>query len=660
MEKRGQVTIFIIIGLVVLLVSGLVIYFVTQREVKPLERKITVPKEIAPVYNIISRCMHDIAQKAVIKLGLQGGYIFVPPRIERNPFSFVGLDQLSILKVPYWYYENEDRSPSIEKIEKDIAAFVRDNFLVCVRNNFVVVKEQYKIEEKGDSKTRVTLTDSDVLVELDWPLEITTPEKIVRQDKFIAYVPVKLKRMFELAKKIMDEENKQEFFEAVTMKLISSDPDIPNDGLEFNCGTKKWPVVHVKERLQSVLRYNIPRIRLKGSDMVPFESKTKVYETLREERKDIIDTLSAGAETFTPPDFTPEDAFDYFSMTFDINHPAKDLKVGFLYYPDWGMLMSAQPSEGGVLKSNKIKGEKKYLKFLCINQWHFTYDIIYPLVVSIADSSAFQDKGYVFQFAFPVIIDNNEGERVHFGLKRFESLDFPSELCDQRGDNEADIRVKGFVGDSPFALDMNDVNISIRCVYEECLLGKTSNIGGIYRWKDKLPPGCINPIITASKEGYLPSEQQLTTPFLDMTLTRLMPFKYSVARHRYDKESKTISETEEKLSKKQKADIYLFLRDHGESIIKNIPTQSDDVIELPYTTYTYDVNILLRDDKDNVIGGYNAEKLNINYDELADKKKIVFHVLEYPEVPKKNEEKAEMVELVYGGKFAEKLKPTFQ
>ena len=75
------------------------------------------------------------------------------------------------------------------------------------------------------------------------------------------------------------------------------------------------------------------------------------------------------------------------------------------------MYLTARPSDGVKLQSNLGHGNRDYLSFICVNAYHFTYDVTYPLLVSITDPDAFKGDGYTFRFSFPVIIDHNEGKR---------------------------------------------------------------------------------------------------------------------------------------------------------------------------------------------------------------------------------------------------------
>src|SRR3990167_8847197 len=97
MNKKGQVTIFIILA--VLIVGGLITYFMFR------DRFIanSMSEEFRPVYDYYLSCMEDSTQEGINLLGEQGGYLEVPdfePGSSYMPFS----NQLDFLGqgVPYW------------------------------------------------------------------------------------------------------------------------------------------------------------------------------------------------------------------------------------------------------------------------------------------------------------------------------------------------------------------------------------------------------------------------------------------------------------------------------------------------------------------------------------------------------------------------------
>jgi hypothetical protein len=537
--KKAQLTIFIIIGLLLLLSVGLVIYFTTQQITKPIEEEVIMPEDVRPVYEFVQACADDIAREGLGILGLQGGFIRLPGIIERTPSAYVPLDTLGAFKVPLWYYEGEDRTPSIGYMEREISRHVNERLRECAEG-FQTFQGRMSVAEEGNVTTRTTIADDQVILRISWPLALTAADRTTRISEFVVRLPVKLKQMWELANATMGYENIATPFENLTIDLMAADSEhVPLDGFTIECGTKTWRLPAIHDRVERLLYYNIPQTRIKGTQHAPFSASTGTYEALRREHARMIRELEQGKTPAAPKTQAPDDAFHYFKTFLDVGARESDLKAGFEFQPAWGMQFSAQPNDGPVLKSNSGKGAGKFLRFLCINQWHFTYDIIYPIKVSIRDDNAFGGEGYLFQFAFPVLIDDNAPAREAFGLKAFQSVDFGApEFCTTYGDKTADIRAFGPVPGG-VQLELADARITYKCLTEECELGTTSAEGGIYRLLTPLPRGCTNPFITAAKDGYLPETAQLTSDRLDLALTPLQDLQLKFEVYPYHGQTNT-------------------------------------------------------------------------------------------------------------------------
>ena len=82
MKKRGQVTIFIIIGIVILItIVGIfyVIDIITKSALQKEALKVgTVPQQIIPVRDFINTCVQETASNGINLLEGQGGYIELP------------------------------------------------------------------------------------------------------------------------------------------------------------------------------------------------------------------------------------------------------------------------------------------------------------------------------------------------------------------------------------------------------------------------------------------------------------------------------------------------------------------------------------------------------------------------------------------------------
>ncbi len=704
MKKRGrkaQITIFIILGIVILLSAGVAIYFYQARTIAPIKKIVAVPEDIQQINDYVTTCIDQIGKDGIIILGAQGGFIDIPAIIDRNPHAHISSDPLGIAKTAMWYFEGEDRTPTLDNMQRALALYVKQNLPDCV-NNFESFTERFEVTPKSDILPVVTFTDSDVIIEVKWQLEIKTQDRVSELNEFVTDYQVKIKPAWELASKIMQEENKQGWFENLTIDLISSNERIPVSGMEFSCGAKKWHIEQVKQEIKLMLYYNFPYIRVANTNYPPPLESERTYEKLKDAAQDIRKDLEAQKEPDWPEN-PPPDAFEMNRMKFDVGTKSTDLKAAFIYQPEWTLYVNAQPSSGGVLSTAQMKGARKYLSFLCINQWHFAYDLIYPVKTVIRDDTAFNNEGFNFQMAFPVIIEDNEESRTFFGLKRFIIPDTGAEFCSTPGTQRVDVRALGFEEGIPVSVEIEDVNITYQCVNQECMLGKTYSDGsGAIRLNTYLPAGCSNPALIASKEGYVPKREYASKENVEIQMTKLKKMNYTIMMHPYYEEVNKENPTKasgkrwfeeqaySRFTKTMHATVSVSLRGETFDQYKSYPASAEaftatqekgayqlaeienitkDEIEFVYGDAYYDIDIIVFKGN-NPVGGYHYENISIKYedDKLAGATNVIFHAVEYRPNPGPEEgfRQAGMFVFLYErGKYLDDrpyhvaLKPTF-
>lgn len=658
MNKRAQLTVFIIIGIVLLLTIGITVYLTTQKVIKPVEEEVIVPEDVRPVYDYVQSCANDIARDAIGLLGLQGGFISLPGIIERTPTAYIPADSANLFKVPLWYYEGEDRTPSVGYMEREISRYLNERLGECA-DGFADFEPAYTVALQGNASTRTVIAEDAVVVRVSWPLELRAADRTTRLNDFVVRMPVRLRQLWELANATMAAENSRALFENLTIDLMAADSEnIPMDGFTVQCGVKRWNLNDVRKRLETLLYYNIPTARVKNTDHYPFEQSEGTYETLHKEYVRMTKELEQGKETIAPPKReAPRDAYQYFKTYFDVGVRPSNLKMGFEFQPAWGLQVNAQPSDGPVLKSNAGKGPSKYLRFLCINQWHFAYDVIYYVKATVRDPDAFDGKGYVFQFAFPVLINDNAADRVAFGAKKFQSLDFGApEFCNTLGTQPADIRAFGAMEGVPVLMELPDAHITYKCLAQECDLGNTQSDGGTYRLSTILPQGCTNPFITASKEGYLDATAQMTGDRLDLPLVKLQDFSLNFVIHPYHGQTQTWAEPRP-LGKDERVSLQVSMVNKTFDQFLGFPT-INETLQLAQDTAHYDIDAMLFL-RDNQIGGYHAETLNIPYDSIAGKTRATIHVVQYLPTAVTDDQKLKMIEYLQEGVYPDALQPEF-
>ena len=654
MNKKGQVTLFIIIGVILLLTAGLVIYLTTQKVIKPVEEKIIMPEGTQPIYEYISECVYQTAKEGIIKMGLQGGYLDLPAAITNTPASYVAIDSMGFAKTPYWLYNKQDRTPTKEFLQMEINSQLRQKLMDCI--DFSSFSPQYTVLQKGEFEPRTTLTEENVIIELNWPLEIQTAGKTIALNKIVKNIDVKLKEIHEIAAKTMEFENSRAVFENITMGLLSANPRVPSNGMTLDCTPKKWRLNEVQDEMKNTMHYNVQSVRIENTPYLPFSASPGDYARAERGYDSAIRQLEKDQEPDWPTS-VPEDSYEYFKMLLDIGISQTDIKTSFMYRPEWGMHLMGYPNEGSTLSSNRIQGNRKYLSYLCINQWHFVYDIEYPVVMTLKDDTAFKGEGYTFQYAFPVLIDDNTANRELVDRRPFLTTKYYDEFCDELGENVYDIRATGITPGAIMAREMDEANITYACFDRYCDLGTTQADEGVYRLRTGIPKGCGHPFITATKPGYLPATKQLTQNVLEIPLKKLKTMKYEIIVHEYNSRTNTTGETRTKI--RDTEDVTIMMGIIGTDYYQNKVYKADDTIDLVDGTAEYEISILFSRMND-LIGGYSNSQAKITYEEMAGKDTIIFHVFEYIPTPINDEGKAKTAQYLYDEGYKEVLKPTFK
>ncbi|MFQ5620259.1 MAG: hypothetical protein ACE5FT_00275 [Candidatus Nanoarchaeia archaeon] len=177
---RGQVTTYIIIGIIALLFIG----FLVSQTPAPTY----APQDIAPVITgFTQECLRNIGTDAIQNVGLQGGYAYkseVPGYVSVGSFP-----------VHYSFYEGENLLPSREFIGRQISLYVDDFLNTCLDNYKVVNESTPGTIKMGLPKTTAEIGDRNVQFVLELPVEVVIQQERILVDKFQARVNVPLGSM---------------------------------------------------------------------------------------------------------------------------------------------------------------------------------------------------------------------------------------------------------------------------------------------------------------------------------------------------------------------------------------------------------------------------------------------------------------------------------
>lgn len=595
-KRGGQVAIFFILAILIILSGALFLHFKTERM-----EEIPVSPEIVPVKEYVEDCIADVSEQGIRYIGDTGGYIEIPRRISDSPSSYLSLDPEGILKVPYWWYEGNLAVPTEYFLKIELEDHISNNLRTCL-DNFQMFAGEYEIRELGGISTEVTLRDDDVLVEVDYPLEINYRLNRTKMDlkEYRKVIPIRLKKALKTAISILERENNDYFIEKKTIDLYSMNKDIPTTNIEAGCGVKQWLLEDIKDRLKKLLFVNLPYIRVNGAE----------YE------KDLYVPTPDGEDTY-------ENSYFQNHYIWDVtDEPLDDLSVHFSYDERWPFFLEARPRDGQVLRSDSMKGSD-ILSWFCLHLWHFTYDIVYPVKVTITDKQTPDHLGYSFNFAFMVSIDHNEPRRRGFANTLFETRNLPSddEFCsDVR--NEISLFT---VSDDGDRYDLSGVDLEFSCGYYTCDIGKTKYLSnGAAAGLITRLPYCVNGVLRAKKDGFLDSEMFIQTDTDRSYTVELKPLKkftlYDVVKHPLAAPSDTVD-----LKDTEKVTISIKALDEDFETFGVYPIDGNFPIELlSDKEHTYKVSIYLIDE-DKLSGGYESE-WTVSPWQVRSSDEILFHV----------------------------------
>ncbi len=185
MGKKGQVTIFIILGILIV-VSG-IIYFSFRETITEKMRGFS---GATAVKEYIDTCFWDSTNGIVYSVGRGGGYVFGPEFSNETGYN-------------YHYIGNQNYFPNLEKIEEEISLYTTITLLSCV-NNF----ESFSEFEINRGKVEITteIKEKYVEVNLNYPISIRKGNNVVHYEDFEkVIVPVRLGEMHSVVKNLIEE-----------------------------------------------------------------------------------------------------------------------------------------------------------------------------------------------------------------------------------------------------------------------------------------------------------------------------------------------------------------------------------------------------------------------------------------------------------------------
>ncbi len=483
-NKKAQITIYIILGFILLLVLALVLTF--QFSITKSKPEGVLPGGQGKVSNYLTSCIEQIAKDGLIKMGEQGGYINVPKDLELDGARHLRTSPITV--IPYWAYGTTEAVPNLAQLKERLDNHIQQNLRDCILNSSGL-KEAYNIIEKSEISSNTKIHPKGISFNINWVLEIRDKagEVITEIDEHTYESKIKLENIHTLAKSIINAELQQFKLEDLTQDMISLDhPKLPVSGIEYSCSKKKWKFDEAKETLQTMLRINLAELQVKGTKVTPHSDDLPYYQN------HYVWDIS---NTTTPSDYT-------------------DISLQFYYDNNYPFTFEVSPRAGNTLQSENLIPKSKYIPFLCLQMWKFAYDVTYPVLVTLTDETT----GYKFKVSFTVELENNYANRNGFKKQNRPILINTQTDDDYCAAAKTSMIVKTEeIVDNPFTgvhttEPLPNANITFICLKYDCNIGQTEyNFGGmqgIASLRTNFPP-CVGGFLRSSAPYYTDAQKRI-------------------------------------------------------------------------------------------------------------------------------------------------------
>ena len=184
MPKLGQVTIFIIIGCVLLGLTLAAIMLMSSLTKKELLVKDVTDSQVGTVKTYTQSCLAQTFQNGLLLMGKQGGYISLTPPKYTYFYS-------NVLKIPI-YFDELVLAPDMEVLELQLGEYVKSN-TTC---NFEEFRKGGINITVGEISAKISFTNNTVIAKVVFPLDVNDGSSNTHLEQFTIEEESRIKQMY--------------------------------------------------------------------------------------------------------------------------------------------------------------------------------------------------------------------------------------------------------------------------------------------------------------------------------------------------------------------------------------------------------------------------------------------------------------------------------
>lgn len=169
MIRKGQITLYIIMGVILLAIIFATIYLLRPGDTE-VKQTITLSQEAQTVKRFVDSCLDKTVNGGVLYIASQGGHLTSPEKSLRSDYS----------QIPYYYDKGENLVISQEELQTNLENYITESLPLCI-DGFRTFDYDITI---GDITANVTVNPENIGVIIEFPITLQFGERIESLEEF--------------------------------------------------------------------------------------------------------------------------------------------------------------------------------------------------------------------------------------------------------------------------------------------------------------------------------------------------------------------------------------------------------------------------------------------------------------------------------------------